>query len=118
MDNIRLGRLGEDLASRYLEKNNYTIVKRNYRTDYGEIDIIAKNRDFLVFIEVKTRRNKTYGEAAEAVNFKKQNKILNTSLIYLSETSEELQVRYDVIEVYIIGKKPIINHFENAFNYG
>lgn len=115
MGNIETGRQGEDLASNYLLLRGYEILARNYSCEYGEIDIIASHKDLLAFVEVKTRRTRNYGHGFEAVNRSKQEKIFKTSLIYLQEENIlNRQVRYDIIEVYLIDGLEI-NHIENAF---
>ena len=112
------GKFGEDKAAEYLRKKGYTIVQRNYSSRLGEIDIIAENDDFLVFAEVKLRKNDRYGEAREFVNYAKQQKIIRTASLYLSQHEQEKQPRFDVIEVYVpngIFSSVKINHLENAF---
>ncbi|MEW8972807.1 MAG: YraN family protein [Tissierellaceae bacterium] len=115
MDNIKKGRVGEGVARKYLLDKGYRILESNYRNRIGEIDIIAFYRGVLVFVEVKTRTNTNFGYAYEAVNRKKQLKIINTSMIYVkSKGYGNIQLRYDIIEVYLTGKSEI-NHIENAF---
>lgn len=112
------GRFGEDKAAEYLQKKGYAIVQRNYSCRSGEIDIIAENDDYLVFAEVKLRKNDRYGEAREFVNYSKQQKIIRTASLYLSRFETEKQPRFDVIEVYApngIFSPVKINHLENAF---
>lgn len=106
-----IGNLGEESACEYLQKFGYEIVERNYRSRYGEIDIIAKKNKFLVVIEVKKRKNTSYGRACEFVTPIKQEKIKNTFLMYLTENKIDLQPRFDVIEI----NNNILNHIENAF---
>ncbi len=114
-NNINKGLLGEEIASKYLISEGYKIIDRNYRTKIGEIDIIAIKSQILVFVEVKARTNIDYGYPYEAVNWKKQQKIINSSLIYLKQKNlNNHQVRYDIIEVFLSGETKI-NHIENAF---
>lgn len=115
MTNTQLGQKGEKVASRYLEKLGYTIVSSNYKCSYGEIDIIAKDKNELVFIEVKTRCSKKYGEAREAVNeYKKKHiKKASTYYIYKHRLENEL-VRFDVIEVYVKENECYINQIKNT----
>lgn len=116
MDNKELGKLGENLAEVYLINKGYNLLRKNYRQSTGEIDLIVRNKDYLVFVEVKTRRSKKYGLALEAVDHRKMEKIINTSLMYLAEEYKTpLQVRYDIIEVYVRNRFYKINHLENAF---
>ncbi len=119
MNHIKLGSLGEDIAANYLSLNGYQIIERNFRSRLGEIDIIAKTSSTLVFIEVKTRRNFSFGIPSEAVTYGKQQKILHTALYYLKKMNihQETSCRFDVIEVY---KKKTgeaqCRHIENAFS--
>ncbi|WP_409227462.1 YraN family protein [Gudongella sp. SC589] len=113
---IKTGRLGEQLALDYLNNKGYSVLETNYRNKIGEVDIIAYDKDILAFIEVKTRMGTDYGYAYESVNSRKQKKIANTCLMYLQKNKlYDVQVRFDVIEVYPMEKKTI-NHFENAFS--
>ena len=114
-NNITKGILGENQAAEYLISQGYSIVDRNYRTKVGEIDIIAIKSKVLVFVEVKTRTSINYGYPYEAVNWKKQEKIYKSSLIYIKHKNmNNFQIRYDIIEVFLRGKTEI-NHIENAF---
>ena len=99
------GRNGEDFATEYLEKNGYKIICRNFRCKQGEIDIIAKDIDYIVFVEVKTRVNTNYGEAREAVGRDKQKHIYNAAEYYLyKQKLDNEYIRIDVIEVYIYNR--------------
>lgn len=114
-NNIDKGKKGEALAKTFLINKGYTIVETNYKNKIGEIDIIAKLNDIIIFVEVKTRTNLNYGYAFEAVDQRKQRKIINTSLVYIKyKNLNNHQFRYDIIEVYLANKL-IINHIENAF---
>ena len=97
-----LGQSGEDIAAKFLSKNGYSILTRNYRCRHGEIDIIAKLRDTLVFIEVKTRTSTAYGSPAAAVTLKKQRQISKTALYYLTEHNLfDSPARFDVVSITI-----------------
>ena len=114
MNNIEKGRLGEEIALKYIISKGGTIVEKNYRTKMGEIDLIAKMNGELVFIEVKSRSNINYGYPCEAANYKKKRKITNVAKYYILDNSlEDISVRFDVIEIYLTDKK--INHIVNAF---
>ena len=114
MNNIEKGRLGEEIALKYIISKGGTIVEKNYRTKMGEIDLIAKMNGELVFVEVKSRSNINYGYPCEAVNYKKKRKITNVAKYYILDNSlEDISVRFDVIEIYLTDKK--INHIVNAF---
>lgn len=114
-----LGRWGESLAAAYLQKKRYTIVAANYRCRMGEIDLIVENKKFLVFVEVKLRKSADFARAMEFVDRKKQERIKQTALLYLSQYEIEKPARFDVIEVYapqgLDTKKPKITHLEDAF---
>ena len=113
------GAWGEAVAADYLRKKHYKIVAANYYSRYGEIDLIAQNREFLVFVEVKLRKNNRFAQAREFVNRQKQDKIRMTASIYLSENASALQPRFDVIEIYapdgVQTSNPEIYHMEDAF---
>ena len=97
-----IGRVGENIATKYLERLGYTIIERNFSAKQGEIDIIAKDKDEFVFIEVKTRTSLLYGKPIEAVDNKKQKNLINTVKYYLySKHLENQFIRIDVIEVYL-----------------
>ncbi len=114
--NNKLGKIGEDTATKYLEKMKYKILKRNYRSRKGEIDIIAKYGNILVIIEVKSRNNKNYGYPIEAVNKIKADKIKNCTKYFLyKENINFSEIRFDVIEIYKIKEHYVVNHIKNAF---
>lgn len=114
-----LGAWGESLASEYLRKKGYKILAANYSCRFGEIDLIACNKEFLAFVEVKLRKSSAFAQAREFVDSFKQNRIRTTAEIYLSSQPTSLQPRFDVIEIYapdgIATKKPEIYHMEDAF---
>jgi putative endonuclease len=115
-ENKTVGNLGENLACRYLEKYGYEILCRNFSCNYGEVDIIFKDKNEFVFCEVKTRSNEEYGFPAEAVNYYKQRHIWNTAKYYLYKNNILNEcVRFDIIEIYINLPKPLVNHIKNAF---
>lgn len=111
------GDRGEKLAADLLIKKNYKIVEQNYRFGHGEIDIIAKDKDVLVFVEVKTRKNLEFGPPEFAVTKNKQRQIRKIAEAYLYEKKiSDLDCRIDVVAILL--KKnlpPEINHIENAF---
>ena len=114
-----LGPWGEALAADYLRKKGCRIEAMNYRTRLGEIDIIAVNRRYLIFCEVKLRKTADFAAAREFVDARKQQRLRSTALVYLSQHETTLQPRFDVIEIYApdgtATKKPQINHMEDAF---
>lgn len=111
-----MGKWGEAQAGVYLRKKGYELLAANYRSRFGEIDIIAKKDSFVVFVEVKQRKNDVFAQAQEAVTYKKQQRIKATAELWLSTEDSQLQPRFDVIEVYGgMNTEPKINHIENAF---
>ena len=112
-----LGKYGEDLACEYLIKNNYKIVERNFLCKQGEIDVIAFSQTGeLVFVEVKTRKSLKYGMPCESVNKHKiQNIIFSSKYYILKHNCYNINIRYDVIEIYWIDSNFVINHLINAF---
>lgn len=113
-----IGDIGEEFAVKYLKKKRYRIVARNFRKKYGEIDIIAENKNYLVFVEVKTRHSNSMTTASEAVDKRKQLRIIKTASAYLIENDTEKYCRFDVCEVYVDKdslKLESINYIENAF---
>lgn len=119
----KVGNYGEELAVEFLQKNGYQILKRQYRTRYSEIDIIARHDDchgnchdeYIVFIEVKYRRSLRFGYPRESVNLAKQKKIKQNALIYMAnELKAEHNFRFDVIEIVDDGVVNI-THIKNAF---
>lgn len=113
-----IGDFGEDAAEKYLKDKDYEILKRNFRLKFGEIDIIAKQNNCVVFVEVKTRKSSDFGQPSEYVNLRKQIRIKKAAAVYID--IENNDIRFDVIEVFYSesGGKPVlnsINHIENAF---
>lgn len=110
------GKRGEDAACKFLKKNHYAILERNYRKRCGEIDIIAQKDETIIFVEVKTRADVSYGTPAEFVTYEKQQKIIKTAQTYVVEQGLDAAYSFDVIEVFLTGNKVSrINHIENAF---
>jgi putative endonuclease len=111
-----LGCDGEELAAKFLKKKGYRIVARNYKTRIGEIDIIAKDGDTTVFIEVKTRTNDSFGYPFEAVNKNKRQKLKNLALLFLKTHPKECNGRFDVISIsHTRNGEKTIEHIKDAF---
>ena len=116
MTNKQLGYKGEKLAERYLISKGYEILCNNYHCEYGEVDIIAKDGEYIVFVEVKTRRSDLYGRPILAVDKKKQKRLIDIAWYYLkSKDCMNFQPRFDVIEIVKITDRYEINHVSNAF---
>ncbi len=113
-----VGKKGEDMVASFLRKNGHTIIKRNYVSRFGEIDIIAGKDGLLLFIEVKTRRENSYVSPKEAVDSHKIRRMLLTAEDYLSKTQigDDLQPRFDVAEVLVKDDNTYhLNYIKNAF---
>jgi len=116
--NIKTGREGEILAAIYLEKNGYHIIETNFRCAIGEIDIIAREKDELVFLEVKTRTSKELGFPEQAVGIKKQKKMSQLALWYLQNKSiKDTASRFDVLAITMSPKGNEIKLIKNAFDF-
>lgn len=118
-DNKKTGDLGENIAAQFLEDKGYRIIQKNFRySTFGEIDIIAMQNEYLVFIEVKTYKTEEFGEPLLLVNKKKQEKIRKLAQIFmLQKKITDTDCRFDVIGIKI-GKGDsgnLINHIDNAF---
>lgn len=115
--NKSLGRKGEDAAARYLAQRGYEILERNWTCFAGEADIIARDEEWLVFVEVKTRRNTDKGFPSDAVDARKRDRYEKIALAYAAEYSaSDIPVRFDVVSIVVIGKgKAMIRHHMNAF---
>jgi len=112
----KTGKKYEEMAADYLQSRGYEILKKNYHCSYGEIDVIARSGEYLVFVEVKYRGSSAYGSPGEAVDRRKQRRISRAALSYYGRNGYEQEVpcRFDVIGV---DGKGNISHIENAFDY-
>ncbi|HZK18771.1 MAG TPA: YraN family protein [Clostridia bacterium] len=113
-----IGRLGEEKAEKYLIKNGWEIIERNYRTRYGEVDIIAREDDEIVFVEVRARSSGSFGTPEESITFKKQLKIKNMAKYYLSVNNlNRIGCRFDVVAIIFDGSGKLLrfNHIRGAF---
>ena len=110
------GKESESLAVSHLKKNGYEILERNYRSKLGEIDIIAKDKGTLVFVEVKAKRSDRFGNPKEAVTLKKQRKISQVALYYLNDTNQSrVKARFDVVAISSMEDRPSLEIIKNAF---
>ena len=115
-----LGKTGEDKVANFLKKSGFKVLKRNYQSKFGEIDIIAENNEYILFVEVKTRKENSLVSGVDAVNFHNQQRILLTAQDFISKTECELQPRFDVAEVIVNEADPenlkfSLNYIKNAF---
>ncbi|MBU4287313.1 MAG: YraN family protein [Proteobacteria bacterium] len=110
------GKKSESIAAKLLKKHGYKILEQNYRTKLGEIDIIAKDKDTLVFVEVKSRSSNLFGNPKWAVTPKKQRKISMVALLYIKSTKQSnVKARFDVVAISSAKDKPSIEIIKNAF---
>ena len=114
---LSLGKRGEDLAAARLKKLKYKILERNYRCALGEMDIIARDRGTLVFVEVKTRTSRDFGGPAAALTPHKQRQLSRVALTYLNQKKlDDLPARFDVVTVEMIPPEPRIDVIRDAFD--
>jgi putative endonuclease len=115
-ERISLGKFGEDLARERLKDLGYRILKTNYRCSLGEVDLVARDGDVLVFVEIKTRKSESLGQIKEVVNRRKQSQLSKVALAYLkSNNLWGSKARFDVVAIRLIGGKKEIEIIKNAF---
>ncbi len=115
-ENLLLGKTGEETAVSLLKENGYKILARNFKTKIGEIDIIARDKDTISFVEVKTRHSDKFGLPQEAISSSKQRQISKAALAYLKDNNLlNKKARFDVISVILSGDEPKIDLIKNAF---
>ena len=110
-----LGTLGEEMAAKHLHDKGFTILATNWRFGKDEIDIIAEKGDFLVIVEVKTRRSAGFGEPEVFVNKTKQRFLVRAAQAYLEKNEVDKETRFDVISIVLNNTTRNINHIEDAF---
>ncbi|MEZ0323253.1 MAG: YraN family protein [Hydrogenothermaceae bacterium] len=112
MNKSEIGKLKEDLAVKFLRERGYVIVERNFRKRFGEIDIVAKDGNCLVFVEVRSRSHDTFGKAVESIDIRKKRKLSKIAAYYINEVNQHFdEVRFDVISI----TADEIEHIKNAF---
>jgi len=119
MKTLLLGKRGEAFAAEYLRKKGYEITDANFRSRFGEIDLIAKRRSEILFVEVKTRKSSSFMNAFEAVDARKQERLRLTAEVWIAKNDpkSKYSTRFDVIEVYLneFDAPASVKHIENAF---
>lgn len=119
MDKIELGRLGEALARDYLIDMGYTILAMNYRTPFGELDLIAQEQDTIVFVEVRTRSTSSFGTPLESITSVKRERLVRLALQFCAHHClYSKNLRFDVIGIIWQQNEPVIEHVPNAFFAG
>ncbi|MDP2874395.1 MAG: YraN family protein [bacterium] len=114
--NLKTGRMGEEIAKKYLEKKGYKIIEQNYKTKYAEIDLVAKRKDKLVLVEVRTKMGEDFGTPEETINWKKQRKLRGNALAYARVAKWPGPLRVDAICVVLKKDHSVerLNHYENV----
>ena len=118
-DRVLLGKTGEDLACRELERRGYAIVARRWRRSRGEIDIVARDGETIVFVEVKARDGRGFGDAGEAVTMLKRRRLTQLATEYLARARAlDAPCRFDVVSIQLESGQPIVEVYQNAFDAG
>ena len=113
----RIGCQAEEMAAEYLAKKGYLIIARNYRTLYGELDIVCEKGNDIVFVEVRSKSTKAFGYPEESITARKIERIRRSALVYLSQESRNRyrRILFDVVAVELNTGQPEIRHIEGAF---
>src|SRR5580700_1818748 len=114
----QLGELAEQKASIYLQAQGFRLLEQNYHCRYGEIDLIMRDQDDIVFIEVRSRSRSDYGNAAETVNHNKQKKLIKAATLFLQkkEWLYKVNSRFDVVAIQLVAGKWQLEWIKNAFS--
>ncbi|ADG82872.1 hypothetical protein Tfer_1670 [Thermincola ferriacetica] len=114
---LELGRKGEELAAEYLQRKGFRIIKQNYRCFFGEIDIVAVDKEYLVFVEVRTKSSAKFGTHAESITSRKIQKIRRVAECFLTCFPEQVnrKMRFDFVGVNLKSDKPQIEHYAGVF---
>lgn len=116
MDKLQTGKIGEDMAADFLKRSGYKIIERNFRCNVGEIDIVAIDKDVLVFVEVRTKKSSSFCSPQQTITLSKQKKLQKLSLFFLSNRKiENMDCRFDVVAIDLSRGKDGIELFKNAF---
>ncbi len=110
-----LGIKGENIAVKYLKASGFDIIERNYRTPFGEADIIGRENGVVVFVEVKSRSSDAFGQPFEAVDYRKREKLKKIAIYYLKQNKNDMPARFDVISILSGNGRDEINHIREAF---
>ena len=110
-----IGKKGEDEAARYLHQQGYQVLERNYRYQHAEIDLIAQKGKMLIFVEVKTRTNVSFGNPEEFVSYTKAKLIMRVAEHYIFAKDWLHDIRFDIVAVTISGNELRVNHIQDAF---
>ena len=113
---LQIGKEGERIAEQFLKKKGYKLVEKNYRCSGGELDLIVLDRRDIVFVEVKTRTGSGFGTPFEAVESRKQQRMIHAAQVFLAHKGlQQRDARFDVVGISWRGREPVVEHIENAF---
>lgn len=113
------GKLAEDIATQFLTDLGYTVLERNWRFSKAEVDIIAKDKKILVFVEVKSKTYAYYGAPEESISSSKERLIIDAAGVYMEQIGHDWEIRFDIISILFDKQmKPTISHFKDAFYPG
>lgn len=115
MSRVAQGKAYEDLACRYLQQQGLRLLERNFRCRGGELDLIMREREFLVFVEVRSRRSTRYGSAAETVTLRKQRRLARAAALYLQRYRIDAPCRFDIVAIDTSHPEPLLRWIKNAF---
>jgi putative endonuclease len=115
-EHIELGKKGEDAACEFLIDLGYTILERNWRNKFEEIDIIARDGEMLVIAEVKTRSSISFGNPELSVGLRKQRLLVNAAEAYIVKHNSDLETRFDILSVIMLPHGPKVTHIQAAFS--
>ena len=115
---IDTGRKGESIAARYLKSQGFQILETNWRNGHDEIDMIALDENELVIVEVKTLSSEYFGYPEEAVHKRKQNFLIRATQAYVDQNEIDLEIRYDIVSIYLKEQSHKIYHIKDAFTPG
>ena len=113
---LEVGAQGELIAQDFLKKLDYHILEQNWRYKHKEIDLIALDKNDLVIVEVKTRRSKRHGEMEDFISYQKINFLADAAGKYVERFKQEVNIRFDVITVYLLGEDAVVEHVKEAFH--
>ena len=112
---LELGNRGESLAEKYLFETGHQILERNWRFSRAEVDLIVKDGEILVFVEVKTRSSEFFGKPEESVSPKKEALLKDAAAVYMEQIDHQWEIRFDIISILIKSDGYSIEHFKDAF---
>jgi putative endonuclease len=116
IQHLEVGAQGELIAQNFLKNLDYHILEQNWRFKHKEIDLIALDKKDLVIVEVKTRRSKRHGETEDFISYNKINFLAEAATKYIERFKQDLNIRFDIVTVYLLGEETIIEHTKEAFH--